>query len=184
MDLNKNLNYITVSSNENKQKSFYGNLYQKDKSPYYGPPDVEPMKMINEPKDKFLTPIEIRDLSDVIDSEENINRLEKEIRDIDINKKENDRVYQRDPNAYYDPTLLDKGIKKNELRSALDQVRKDLNADQPEFTEENFKIRQKVQNYRNLNNEKDNKFIRDNYWTDTKGYDSNFLIKQNNFLFI
>merc|ERR1711957_573925 len=98
MDLKENSNYVTVSTNVKKR--FADNIYPKDRMPYYGPADNnEPTKIIlNAPKDKFLTPIEIKDLSDVIDSEENKKRLENEINDIDNNKySHKDEVYKRDP---------------------------------------------------------------------------------------
>jgi len=183
MDMNKNTNYVTESTKENSnyvtvstnvKKRFADNIYPKDRMPYYGPADNnEPTKIIlNAPKDKFLTPIEIKDLSDVIDSEENKKRLENEINDIDNNKySHKDEVYKRDPLAYYDPTVKDKEDKKIELKSALEQVKKDLNMNGPEFTEENFKVRQKIQNFENNNKEKDNGIIRNNYWSSTKAYD-------------
>merc|ERR1712032_796028 len=172
MDLSKNANYVTLSTN--KIKRFKDNIYPQDRMPYYGPTNTDlPIKFAsNAPKDKFLTPIEIKDLSDVTDSEENKKRLENEINNID-NVKINhiDEVYKRDPLAYYDPTLKDKDDKKVELKSALDQVKKDLRANGPEFTEENFRVKEKLQNYKNFNIEKENGIIRNNYWSDYNNKD-------------
>jgi hypothetical protein len=72
--------------------------------------------------------------------------------------------------------------KKTELISALEKVRKDLYKNQPIFSEENFRVKQKIQNFKNLNNENNNKYIRDNYWTENKMFDSkenknNFFVK-------
>lgn len=167
-DLNS---YVTVSSNKPKIRD---NYYSKDKEPYYGPVNNGPV-FLNQPKEKILTPIEIRDLSDVIDSEENKKRLENEITNINNSyRKNSDDVYKRDNKPYYDPTVESKEERKNELKSALEQVKKDLVADQPEFTEENFRVRQKVQNYRNYNEENHNKYVQDNFWVDAKDgkYDS------------
>lgn len=169
-NINKNIDYVTVSSNKPKQK--YDNIYPNDRMPYYGPINNEnqSIKFLNNgPKDKFLTPIEIKDLSDIIDSEENKKRLEKEIVDInnsyDVNR---DEVYRRDPRAYYDPSMKSKEQRKEVLKGAIDQISKDLILQQPEFTEENFKVKTNLQNYNNLNLEKDNKYIIDNYWSETK----------------
>lgn len=73
------------------------------------------------------------------------------------------QIYAKDPKAYYDPTLESKRLKKLDLGSALDKIREDLMNESPVFTEENFKIPQKIQNKRNHNTEIDNEFINDSY---------------------
>jgi hypothetical protein len=114
----------------------------------------------------------MQDLSYIYDIKENEIKLEKEI--TNINKsfvKESVDVYNRDPKPYYDPTLNFKEEKKSNLISALEKVKKDLYKNQPIFSEENFSVKQKIQNLKNLNNENNNKFIRENYWTENKIFD-------------
>ena len=173
------MSYKTVASN--RPKKFIDNLYEKDRAPYYSPSRDDPSKILlnsNSRQEKFLTPIELKDLSDIIATEENKRRIEKDINEINNNNNINkDFIYNRDPQAYYDPTLKSKEDKKNELKSALEQVKLDLITKEPEFTEENFKVRQKVQNFRNLNFEKDNKYISENLWSSTKGFESKFFFE-------
>lgn len=178
MNLDNNLNYITVSSNSNKATFHKDNYYEKDPYPYYGPQNDRPIKIPGNYKDdKFLTPIEIRDLSLLEDSDANKNRLKEEIKKIETedNKVYNENYYFRDTKPYYDPTAEYKEKRKEQLTEALDKVTKDLNKDQPIFSEENFTLRSKFQNYMNWNKEKNNNYIKNNFWTDAKGFDSNFF---------
>jgi hypothetical protein len=75
----------------------------------------------------------------------------------------------KDPSAYYDPTAEEKNQKVLQISETLenmeDEIRK-KNLQGEIFSEENFKVETKIQNYQNYNKEETNDFIKNSYYYD------------------
>jgi hypothetical protein len=187
-DKNAYYNANTIARKENDENmknkleySKYANqryvnsIYKKDSAPYYSPTG-EFRIFSNKPSDKLLIPIEIKDLTDQTPSIENLKNLEKTVEDLEksenINNLSSSNKYVKDPKAYYDPSYQDKLEKKIQIKKAIQKVRSNLIDQKHNFTEENFKIETKIENYKNTNKENTNELIGESYYYDLEKFKS------------
>ena len=147
-------------------------IYTYDQAPYYG--TGQDYKVLsNTPKDKVNVAIEIRELTDTYADEKNINilqnKLEKLTQKESLNSVSLSGKYFKDPAPYYDPSAEEKKEKVNQISSTIDNMQSEIrnkNLQGPVFTEENFQVKTKIQNYPNLNRESTNEFIKNSYYYD------------------
>merc|ERR1719362_639866 len=105
--------------------------------------------------------------------QKNIKILEKELEK--ATKKESlnsislSGKYIPDAAPYYDPSAAEKSTKAADISQKIADMRYELTKEKgPVFTEENFKVKTKIQNYANLNREATNEFIKKSYYYEPK----------------
>jgi len=185
-ELNKQRNKISeLNSKLANDRYLNKNIYKKDQRPYYSP-TPEFNIITNFPKDKIITPIEIKDdLLETASTYENLKNLENNFSK--INKKENlnnislSGKYMRDPEPYYDAGKPGREMKKLNILQAIEKVKEGLIDNSIDYKTENFKVETKIQNYQNANKENTNEMIGDSYFYNVQ---SNALININFILFI
>ena len=144
-------------------------IYQMDQRPYYGVDD-EYKKLSNRPKGMIPVSIDLKDLKNTFPDKKNIQILEDELKNIKEKESLNSITlsgkYFNDPAPYYDPTASEKAEKIEEISNTIEDMKNELNKNEnPEiFTEENFKVTTKIQNYSNSNRESTNEFIKNSYY--------------------
>ena len=77
--------------------------------------------------------------------------------------------YFKDPAPYYDPSAEEHSQKISQTKDIIENMQNQLNSKSlqgPVFTEENFTVKTKIQNYSNLNREATNEFIKNSYYYD------------------
>lgn len=170
--------------NENNSKDAYERylkkvVYQKDQRPYYSP-TPEYQVFSNAPKDKVITPIELKDdLLNTASTYENLRSLEKNL--FELNKKEDinsvslSGKYIRDPEPYYDAGALDRNDKKEVISQAIEKIKEGLLDKTVEYVEENYKVETKIQNSQNANKENTNAMIKESYYYEPKGNPSEII---------
>merc|ERR1719362_112973 len=105
--------------------------------------------------------------------QKNIKILEKELEK--VTKKESlnsislSGKYIPDAAPYYDPSAAEKSTKAADISQKIADMIYELTKEKgPVFTEENFKVKTKIQNYANLNREATNEFIKKSYYYEPK----------------
>lgn len=168
----------TNEINEKNSKDAYDRylnkvIYQKDQRPYYSP-TPEYQVFSNAPKDKIVTPIELKDeLLDTASTYENLRNLEKNF--VALNKKEDinsvslSGKYVKDSEPYYDAGAQGRNEKKQVIAQAIEKIKEALIDKTVDYVEENFKVKTKIQNYQNANKENTNEMIKESYYYETKG---------------
>ena len=152
------------------------NIYMLDQAPYYG--TGQDYKVLsNTPKDLVNVAIEIKELTDTYADEKNIsilqNKLQKLTEKESLNSASLSGKYIKDPAPYYDPSADEKSQKSAQIAQTIDNMQNDIRYKQgPVFTEENFTVKTKIQNYANLNRESTNDFIRNSYYYEARGKES------------
>ena len=143
------------------------NIYQRDPKPYYGT-GLDYMRVDNYPKDKISVPIEMKELTYTFPMDNNVKTLENEL--TKLNQKESlnsislSGKYMKDPNAYYDPTQVEKQNKRNLITQSINNIKEEMTRKTPFFTEETFIGQAKIQNYQNYNKENTNEIVSDSYF--------------------
>lgn len=164
--------------NEKNSKDAYSRylnkvIYQKDQRPYYSPtPDYQVFS--NAPKDRIVTPIELKDdLLSTVSTYENLRNLEKNLHSLDkkedINSVSLSGKYMKDPEPYYDAGALGRNEQKQIISQAIEKVKEGLIDNTVDYVEENYKISTKIQNYQNANKENTNAMISESYYYTPKG---------------
>jgi hypothetical protein len=156
----------------------YHDIYQNDQKPYYGP--GEAYNKIDTTKSPGIhIKVTMGDLTDKMATDENINELQKQLDNLNryiagpkkmLSNEQFAHVYQKDPNAYYDPTGVDLNARKAYLEKTLADLRKqkaDNDRLQKELTgvsvnQEKGKIT--IQNKVNADKEKENSVISNNFY--------------------
>lgn len=150
-------------------------IYSLDQAPYYG--TGQDYKVLsNTPKDKVNVAIEIKELTDTYADEKNINILQNKLQKLtekeSLNSVSLSGKYIKDPAPYYDPSAEEKSQKASQISQTIENMQNEIrnkNLQGPVFTEENFTVKTKIQNYNNLNREGTNELIRNSYYYDAKG---------------
>jgi len=170
----KSTNEIKEQNSKDAYERYHNKVvYQKDQRPYYSP-TPEYQVFSNAPKDKILTPIELKDdLLSTVSTYENLRNLEQNL--VSLTKKEDlnsismSGKYMRDPEPYYDAGALSRNEKKQVISQAIEKIKEGLIDKTVDYQEENFKVKTQVQNYQNANKENTNNMIRDSYSYDVIG---------------
>merc|ERR1711957_227517 len=143
-------------------------IYKPDQKPYYGT-GVDYKVLSNMPKGMKSVPIELNDLKNTYADPKNIKILEHELER--VTKKESlnsislSGKYIPDAAPYYDPSAAEKRVKAEDISQKIANMKYELTKEKgPVFTEENFKVQTKIQNYANLNREATNEFIKKSYY--------------------
>ena len=170
-------NNLTPKMNQSAASNRYDkkSVYALDQAPYYG--TGRDYKVLSDtPKDTVNVGIEIRELTDTYADEKNINILQNKLQKMtekeSLNTIAMSGKYFKDPAPYYDPSADEKREKTATIKDTIENMQNQLNNKNlqgPVFTEENFTIRTKIQNYANLNRESTNELIKNSYYYDTKG---------------
>lgn len=170
----KTTNEINEKSSKDAYQRYLNKvIYQKDQKPYYSPtPEFQVFS--NAPKDKIVTPIELKDdLMNTVSTYENLRNLEKNLAALnkkeDLNSVSMSGKYIKDPEAYYDAGQQDRNVKKQVISQAIEKIKEGLIDTTVDYKEENFKVKTKVQNYQNANKENTNNMISESYYYDVKG---------------
>lgn len=147
-------------------------IYKLDQKPYYGT-GRDYKVLSNAPQGQKHVPIELNDLKNTFPDPKNIKVLEKELKKItekeSLNSVSMSGKYIPDPAPYYDPSAEEKAMKAAQITNTINNMRVELSKENqkgPVFTEENFKVKTKIQNYANLNREATNEFIKNSYYYD------------------
>jgi len=163
-----NSGYTVIPKIFTEANNRYGknNIYQKDQQPYYG--TGEPFKVIsNAPTDRIPVAIEMKDLTQTFPDQNNIRILENALNQINAKESLNSismtGKYMKDAKPYYDPTTEEKAMKSAAIIESINRMKAEMTYDGPVFTEENFPVKTKVQNYANFNKEDTNEFIANSY---------------------
>lgn len=164
--------------NERNSKDAYSRylnkvIYQKDQRPYYSP-TPEYQVFSNAPKDRIVTPIELKDdLLSTASTYENLRNLEKNLLALDkkedINSVSLSGKYMKDPEPYYDAGALGRNEQKQIISQAIEKVKEGLIDNSVDYVEENYKVSTKIQNYQNANKENTNAMISESYYYTPKG---------------
>jgi hypothetical protein len=164
--------------NEKNSKDAYSRylnkvIYQKDQRPYYSP-TPEYQVFSNAPKDRIVTPIELKDdLLSTASTYENLRNLEKNLLALDkkedVNSVSLSGKYMKDPEPYYDAGALGRNEQKQVISQAIEKVKEGLIDNTVDYVEENYKVSTKIQNYQNANKENTNAMISESYYYTPKG---------------
>jgi len=144
-------------------------IYSLDQKPYYGT-GRDYKVLSNAPVGMKSVPIELNELKNTFADPKNIKILENDLQKITAKESLNSIAlsgkYFKDPAPYYDPSAEEKARKVADISQKISNMRYELSQDQkgPVFTEENFKVKTKIQNYANLNREATNEFIKKSYY--------------------
>jgi len=146
------------------------NIYMLDQAPYYGT-GRDYKTLSNTPKDSINVGIEIKELTDTYADEKNINILQTKLQKMtekeSLNTIAMSGKYFKDPAPYYDPAAEEHREKIQNTKDIIENMQNQLtnkNLQGPVFTEENFTIKTKIQNYANLNREATNEMIKNSYY--------------------
>lgn len=149
-------------------------IYSLDQKPYYGT-GVDYRVITNNPPGMNQIPIEFDDLKNTFPDPKNIRILENELKRLteteSLNSISLSGKYFKDPAPYYDPSADEKRAKIAKITQLIANMKYELSKDNqkgPIFTEENFKVKTKIQNYANLNRENTNQFIKNSYYYEPK----------------
>jgi hypothetical protein len=154
-------------------------IYQMDKSPYYGPtPDY---RILNtSPNNGIKVGITIGDLTEITPTIDNIIEYQRRLDKVNnfiaepkklLSDEKFMKVYQNDPNAYYDPTNIDLFAKKAKLEGIIADLKERLRNQQSLDNVIKNKVdimietgHVSVQNKVNIDKEVVNQKIANNYW--------------------
>jgi hypothetical protein len=154
-------------------------LYQKDKAPYYGPtPDYRILDTT--PHNGIPVGVTMGDLTQITPTLENIAEYQKQLDNLNnfiagpkklLSDEQFMKVYQNDPNAYYDPTNTDLFAKKAKLEGIIADLKHRLEdkksldnviKNKVHITVEKGHV--SVENKVNIDQEQANQNISNNYW--------------------
>jgi hypothetical protein len=151
-------------------------IYSLDQAPYYG--TGQDYKVLSStPNDKINVSVELKELTDTYADEKNIKILENNLKNLtqkeSLNSVSLSGKYIKDSAPYYDPSADEKNTKASQIAQTIENMKSEINENKskqgPVFTEENFSVKTKIQNYANLNRESTNDFIANSYYYDAKG---------------
>jgi hypothetical protein len=156
-------------------------IYKPDQKPYYGT-GVGYKVLSNAPVGMKSVPVQLDDLKNTYADPKNIKILENELEKItkkeSLNSASLSGKYIPDAAPYYDPSAAEKRTKAEDISAKIANMKMELAKDQkgPVFTEENFKITKKIQNYANLNREATNELIKNSYYYEAKAKEGKFIL--------
>lgn len=156
-------------------------IYYLDQKPYYGT-GRDYRVITNSPRGMKEVPIQLKELRTTYADANNINSLENDLKRLtekeSLNSISLSGKYFKDPTPYYDPAADERRLKAQTLSNTIENMKNELKENQkgPIFTEENFKIKTKIQNYSNLNREASNEFIKNSYYYEPHVKEGNFIL--------
>ena len=158
-------------------------IYSLDQEPYYGT-GRDYKVLSNTPNDKINVSVELKELTDTYADEKNIKILENNLQKLtekeSLNSVSLSGKYIKDSAPYYDPSADEKNTKASQIAQTIENMKSEINENKklqgPVFTEENFSVKTKIQNYANLNREATNDFITNSYYYDAKGKEGIYFL--------